>query len=197
MLTGMSRLALFSLLFVAACAGCSRSAGNQDKVSASPPGGAGQKIAVPTGDQAQKIPVPSASGAAPVQPVDDPHFHLQPQEGTLEVDPAQGQAGSEVTGAVKVTPATGYHVATDYPIKLTLEAPAGVTLAKPELTAGGRDKAQGDAVALSEKGLAFDVKATAAKPGAYQIKGWFKFGVCDQQSCHPKKQPITIALGAK
>ena len=52
---------------------------------------------------------------------------------------------------MKLAPATGYHVATDYPIKLTLEAPAGVTLAKTELTAGGRNKVQGDAETLSEQ----------------------------------------------
>ncbi len=39
-------------------------------------------------------------------------------------------------------PASGFHVNTEFPIKLTLEAPAGVTLAKTEFTAGG-SKAQG------------------------------------------------------
>ena len=27
------------------------------------------------------------------------------------------------------------------------------------------------------------------RPGSYEIKGMFKFGVCDKDSCHPKKQP--------
>ena len=39
------------------------------------------------------------------------------------------------------------------------------------MNAGGRNKSQGDAQALSEQGLAFAVKATAEKAGAYEIKG--------------------------
>ncbi len=69
-------------------------------------------------------------------------------------------------------------------------------LAKVELTAGGRDKAQGDAQTLTEQLVAFSVKATADKAGAFEIKGVFKFGVCDKDSCHPKKQPITITVNA-
>lgn len=126
----------------------------------------------------------------------DPRFHLQPEEGTLTVDKAEGKAGTETTAKLAIAPAAGYHVATDYPIKLTLEAPEGVTLAKTELTAGGRDKAKGDAETLSEQSLAFAVKATPEKAGSYEIKGVFKFGICEKESCHPKKQPITITVAA-
>lgn len=126
----------------------------------------------------------------------DPRFQLKPEEGTITIDKAEGKAGAEATAALKLAPATGYHVATDYPIKLTLEAPAGVKLAKTELAAGGRNKDQGDASALSEQGLAFAIKATAEKAGSYEIKGVFKFGICEAQSCHPKKQPITITVAA-
>ena len=79
---------------------------------------------------------------------------------------------------------------------MTFDPTPGVTLTKTELTAGGRDKTQGDADTLSEQLLAFGVKATADKPGAYEIKGTFKFGVCDKDSCHPKRQPITIVVAA-
>ena len=44
-----------------------------------------------------------------------PRFHLKPEEGTLTVDKAEGKAGAEATAEVKLAPATGYHVATDYP----------------------------------------------------------------------------------
>ena len=69
-------------------------------------------------------------------------------------------------------------------------------LEKTELSAGGRNKVQGDAAKLSEQELAFAVKATADKAGAYEIKGVFKFGICEKESCHPKKQPITITVAA-
>ena len=70
----------------------------------------------------------------------------------------------------------------------------GVKLAKAEYTAGKGQK--GDADAFSEQALGFSVKCTAQKPGSYEVKGWFKFGVCDKDSCHPKRQPITITVAA-
>jgi hypothetical protein len=142
----------------------------------------------------------SASAGAPASPtsggtsVDDPKQHLKPDEGTLEVGKAEGKAGSEAVAAIKLTPGDGYHISTDYPIKLTLESPDGVKLAKSELTAGKGEK--GDADTFSEQALAFAVKATADKAGSYEVKGVFKFGVCNKDSCHPKKQPITIQVAA-
>src|SRR5262245_15581002 len=122
MLHAMSPASVVALLFML---GCGKSASNQDKVSAPPPD---EKIAVPGG---------APEGTQTVGNVDDPRFHLKPEEGTITVDKAEGKAGAEATAAVKLAPSTGYHVATDYPIKLTLEQPQGVKLAKTELTAGG------------------------------------------------------------
>jgi len=124
-----------------------------------------------------------------VTPANNPQFFLKPDEGTLTVDKAEAKAGSEATANVNLQPATGYHVSKEFPVKLTLTAPDGVTLAKTEL-------AGADAATFTEQQLAFAVKATAQKPGAYEIKGTFKFGVCDKDSCHPKKQPITIQVAA-
>lgn len=188
MLPGMFR-ALPILLFAVACG---KSAKDPEPKPTSPSGE--EMIAVPTGAKGA-----GSEGAAPevaAAPADDPRFHLKPEEGTITIDKGEGKAGSEVTGAVKLAPSTGYHVATDYPIKLTLEAPAGVKLDKTEFTAGGRNKVQGDAQTLTEQALAFAVKATADKAGAYEIKGVFKFGICEKDSCHPKKQPITISVAA-
>ena len=204
MLPSMSRaLVLAILIGSAGCAACgngSKSPGDQGKAPANSSGE--EKISVPgakgaaadtgaPGANAQPTGAPGGIGNA-----DDPRFHLKPEEGSITVDKAEGKAGAEATGALKLAPATGYHVATDYPIKLLLEAPAGVKVAKTELSAGGRNKDQGDASALSEQGLAFAIKATADKPGSYEIKGVFKFGICEKDSCHPKKQPITITVAA-
>ncbi len=172
------------VLFVAACS--SKPAANQDPV---PPGGGAEKIAVPGGA--------TAGGPTTPRPAsDDARFQLAPDEGTLTIDKAEGKAGADLIANIKVTPATGRHVSTEFPIKVTLEPTDGVKLAKTELTAGGNDKSQGDAATLSEQLLAFAVHATADKPGAYEVKGVLKFGVCDKESCHPKKQPITIAVAA-
>jgi hypothetical protein len=167
------------VLVTIALAACGKSAGNQEKAPAPPPG--------PT--QVDKAPQVGCGSA------DDPKFFLKPDEGTLTVDKAESAAGAEASVGLKVAPAAGYHMSTDFPIKLCLEAPDGVKLAKSELNAGKGEK--GDADAFSEQSLAFAVKVTADKAGSYEIKGVFKFGVCDKESCHPKKQPVTITVAAK
>jgi hypothetical protein len=183
----MIRIASLALLLAAAC-GSSKSEGNQDK---SPPAGGTETVKVPV-DNAPGSKGGATVGQAPT--VDDPKKHLQPDEGTMEIGKAEGKAGSEVVAMIKVTPATGYHVSTDFPTELTLEPPAGVKLAKATFTAGKGQ--QGDADKLTEQALQLSVKATPEKAGAYEIKGWFKFGVCDKESCHPKKQPIAIQVAA-
>jgi hypothetical protein len=176
----MSRLAVLAVLVVAV-AGC---------------GCGSKKSEKPAATGAEKGPVtPPPTSGSDVRPPDtsmDAAFQLQPEEGTLAIDSAASKAGAETTVNVKLTPGAGYHIATDFPIKITLLPLDGVTLPKKELTAGGKDKVQGDAQTLTEQLLAFGVKLTADKPGTYNVKGFFKFGVCDKESCHPKKQPITL-----
>jgi hypothetical protein len=187
----MSRVLVLALLIggFAACGNGSKSPADQPKTSAS----GEEKIAVPGAKGADTGAQPTAAG---IGNADDPRFHLKPEEGAITVDKAEAKVGAEATAGLKLAPATGYHVATDYPIKLVLEAPAGVKLAKTELSAGGRNKDQGDASTLSEQSLAFAIKATADKAGSYEIKGVFKFGICEKESCHPKKQPVTITVAA-
>ena len=104
--------------------------------------------------------------------------------------------GWAVTATVRVTPSGAYHINKEFPTKLTLETPAGVTLAKALLTAGGQDQAKGDAEAFDEKQLAFNVKLTPSS-GTHTIKGTFKFAVCDKDTCLAKKEQISIVVAAK
>jgi hypothetical protein len=186
---------LFALLVTAAC---SKSAGNQDKVSSPPPAAAGGQdvIAVPQagGPSMGKAPEAATRPAA----ADDDRFKLKAEEGKLAIEPpADAKAGAESVAKITVTPGSGYHVNTEYPIKLTLTSPAGVTLAKAELVAGGHDKGKGDADALDEKQLALSVKLTPAASGSYTINGNFKFAVCDKDQCLAKKETIAIVVAAK
>jgi hypothetical protein len=195
----MSRLALLALCVAAAC---SKSAGNQDKVSSPPaaPGGP-EIIAVPQGGpQGAPKMAGNAEPAAPAPAAasDDDRFRLKPEEGKLAIEPpADAKAGAEAVAKIVVTPGSGYHVNTEYPIKLTLKSPTGVTLAKAEFVAGGRDKGKGDAEALDDNQLAFAVKFTPAASGNYTIDGNFKFAVCDKDQCLAKKESIAIAVAAK
>jgi hypothetical protein len=209
----MSRFVVVALLIggssvaVGACGNGSKSAGEQQNL---PPGGSNEKIAVPgakgmaegsaeavRGGSAVAAGSPDVLTAEGYQRVlDNAQFHLKPEEGTLTASKVEGTAGSPVSAAVTLAPGAGFHVSTDYPIKLKLMTTPGVKLEKQLLVAGGRDKTQGDAATLTEQALAFAVKVTPETAGAYEIKGTFSFGVCEKDSCHPRTQPITIQVAA-
>lgn len=201
MLPRMSRVLVLALLIgsagAAACGNGSKSPGDQGKAPM-PTAGGDEKIAVPgaTGGAPDPANAAAEGAAKAIGAADDPRFHLKPEEGTITVKQGAAKAGAEATAGLELSPSEGYHVATDYPIKLQLEAPEGVKLAKTEFTAGGRNKVQGDAATLTEQELAFAIKATADQAGSYEIKGVFKFGICEKDSCHPKKQPVTITVAA-
>jgi hypothetical protein len=209
MMRGMSRLAVLAVCFLAGYSACSKSAANQDKVSSPPPSGGQDVIAVPQGGAPTMGGVKPVGGAgatvagapgAPGSPggTDDDRLRLRPEEGTLAVElPADAKAGTEAVARITVKPGKGYHVNTEYPIKLTLTPPAGVTLARTDFAAGGHDKGKGDADALDEQNLAFAVKLTPAAGGNYTVSGKFKFAVCDANQCLPKKETIAITLAAK
>ncbi|HEX7840852.1 MAG TPA: hypothetical protein VF469_25415 [Kofleriaceae bacterium] len=195
----MSRL----VLLVCVVAACSKSAANQDKVSSAPPAPTSPDMAVAppsgTGPGMGKAPAqPAAPAPGTPGTGDDDRLRLRPEEGTLAiVPPADAKPGAEVVAKVTVTPGKGYHVNTEYPIKLTLAPADGVTLAKTDFAECGHDKAKGDADALDEQNLAFAVKLTPSAGGSYTINGKFKFAVCDKDQCLPKKETIAITVAAK
>ena len=161
-------------------------------------GGPVESVKVPGGD----VPPPNMGTKGGAESTGAPGganpLKLNADEGKLAIEPpTDAKAGAEATAKVTVTPASGFHVNTEFPIKLTLEAPEGVTLAKTEFKAGGSDKGKGDADVLEEQQLLIGVKLTAAKSGNYTINGTFKFAVCDKDSCRPKKESIAIQVAAK
>jgi hypothetical protein len=206
----MSRFLVLALLIggAAACGNGSKSAGEQQKT----PPGSEERIAVPGAKgSTEGAAVGGASDGSrgattgAVEPltqerydkaVANAQFHLKPEEGTLTMTKAEGKAGTVVAAEVKLAPGAGFHVSTDYPTKLKLMTVDGVKLEKAVMTAGGSSKSQGDAATLTEQQLAFAVKLTPEKTGAYEVKGVFSFGVCEADSCHPRTQPITIQVAA-
>lgn len=203
MMPGMVRFAVLAVCLLAAC---SKSAGNQDKVNSPPPPSGGQDvIAVPQGGAPTMGAAKPAGGpaggpveVAPAPGADDDRLRLHPDEGTLAVEaPPDAKPGAEAVAKITVKPGKGFHVNTEYPIKLTLTPPSGVTLAKADFAAGGHDKGKGDADALDEQNLAFAVKLTPSAGGNYTVSGKFKFAVCDANQCLPKKENISITLAAK
>lgn len=133
-----------------------------------------------------------AKGAAPegAIPSDQPTGPSgNSDEFKLDVVP-QPAAGLEQAYKVSVAPGKGFHMNKDYPTKLSLELPAGVTSVKPVLEPA-------DAEAFDDNQLAFAVKLTAASAGDYSIPGTLKFAVCTESTCNPKKHAIALALKAQ
>lgn len=134
-------------------------------------GGEGVVLAQPTG------------GGEPESAGPDASFNLTAQQA------APTAAGSEAVARLVVNPGTGYKMNKDFPTKLTLTPPAGVTLSKTVLEPA-------DAEQFSEKELAFAVKMTAPAAGQYTIPGTIKFAVCTDTTCDPKKREVQLTLTA-
>src|SRR5262245_46750586 len=66
---------------------CGASASNQDKAGSSPTASSEERIAAPS-DQG------AGEGAQQAAGIDDPRFHLQPQEGTITIGKAEAKAGA-------------------------------------------------------------------------------------------------------
>lgn len=181
----MRCLALGAVLLVAAT-GCKSA-----ESKGAPPSASGPTI--PTTRRVIDVPgagsgsgpgeVAQTAGADDYDTKPDSSFHLA-------VAAVNGKPGAETIAKVVVTPGSGYHVNKDYPTKLVLQPPAGVTIAKAELVTA-------DAAKLTDNELVFDVKLTAAQPGTYTVDGRFKFAVCTESTCDPKKKKITLQLAVQ
>jgi hypothetical protein len=196
---GMSRWLLLSV--VLSVAACSKSAGpqNQDNTAGGGDVGNGERIAVPGGAAPEGAPKGMGGGGEMTAQTTggEDAFKLKPDEGRLQIEvPADAKAGAEVIAKVVVIPSDKYKVNKEFPTMLSLTPPAGVTLAKSEMKAGGADESKGDADALDDKQLVFSVKLTP-QAGNHTIGGTFKFAVCDKDTCLAKKEQISIAVAAK
>lgn len=110
---------------------------------------------------------------------------------SIRVDLPEGAAagqGSKVT--VHVSPKPGWKLNQDFPTKLTVTPPAGVTVAKATQSAK-------DAAKFEEKAAAFEIDFTPASAGAKQFTADFKFAVCTESTCDPKKQALAFNVDVK
>lgn len=108
---------------------------------------------------------------------------------SLKVTDGKGKAGTPITMKIDAKAKTVWHFNADFPTSLKLTPPPGVTIAKPKLKIA-------DATSFGEKAFSFPVKATAAKPGKYEIKGLLKFAVCIESTCSMMKEKVTFVVEA-
>jgi hypothetical protein len=107
----------------------------------------------------------------------------------LVVKGASGKAGEKTTAIVTVKAKGAYHMNKEYPHKLLLTAPEGVTIEKAKLVVGDAK--------LSENELVFKVVATAAAPGKKTIDGELKFATCTETTCVQSVEKVAIQVDAK
>ena len=124
------------------------------------------------GPEGAVVPSPGATGP-------DPSFEL------ALVAPAAVAAAAPATARLVVHPGPGMKMNVDFPTGLTLTPPAGVTLSKTSLVVADAEK-------FDTKELAFAVTMSAAAPGEYKVPGIFKFAVCDEGACYPKKRAVEL-----
>jgi hypothetical protein len=177
----MGRIALFAAALAAAAA-CSKS--DPVPTGTAPPRGGAERVgpggAVKGGAEGA-VAMPTDTGGG--DPANDSSYKLATQQA------APAAAGAESIARLVVNPGPGYKMNLDFPTKLTLEPPAGVTLAKAVLEPA-------DAESFDEKGLTFAVKMSAPSAGEYTIPATIKFAVCTEATCDPKKQKVALVLKA-
>jgi len=113
-------------------------------------------------------PVPSAATAAAASPSAAAPY-------TVHIAPGAAVAGQPATSVIEVRPAAGFHMNLEFPARLRVTPPAGVTVTKPDLS---KDDAE-----LTEAHLRFSVAFNVAAAGKATLAGLGDFSVCNDTTC--------------
>ncbi len=97
------------------------------------------------------------------------------------------KAGQVGYFGVALTPSGGYHVNEEYPIRVTVRAPEGVTLPKSLLQ-------RADAVEFGATRARFEVPFTPAAAGERNVELQVDFAVCTDENCMPDQRTLALAL---
>ena len=102
----------------------------------------------------------------------------------------QASVGADGTVTIQLTPKEGWKINQEFPTKLKVGPIEGVTLASDTMGAT-------DAALFSEKSAIFEVKFNAADAGAKAFSADFRFAVCTDATCDPKKAELAWNLDVK
>ncbi len=101
--------------------------------------------------------------------------------------PAGAKVGAESPVTIRLTPKTGWKINQEFPTKLKVVVPEGVAMEKDTLAAS-------DAGTFSEKNAVFVLKVNPATAGAKEFSASFRFAVCTDATCDPKKAELAWKL---
>jgi len=109
----------------------------------------------------------------------------------LEVKaPASVKKGERSAAQLHVEGANGFHINTEFPAKLTVSAPSGVTVEKPSQT-------KEDAVKLKQEGADFTIAFTSSDAGKKDFTGELRFAVCSDNICTTSSETIAFSVDVK
>jgi DsbC/DsbD-like thiol-disulfide interchange protein len=110
-------------------------------------------------------------------------------DGSYEVSKTDASltAGTKGKASVTISAKKGWHLNAEAPLTLKLVPAAGVEVDKAKL---GR----GDLAASNETTARFDVALTAAEPGKKTVEAEAGFVLCQEDSCRPVKEKVTLAV---
>lgn len=112
---------------------------------------------------------------------EDPSFELR---ASASGPYAPGQEGRF---EIALTPRGNYHVNTQYPMTIRLQAPEGVVLPSAEI---GADQA----AEMAEPRARFQVPFTPSAAGQHRVTAEVDFAVCTPESCMPDCRMLAIVL---
>jgi hypothetical protein len=101
-----------------------------------------------------------------------------------------GQVGTAAAAQVVLKPTGGYHLNKEFPTQLEVTPPAGVAVDKAKQTVA-------DAARFEETGAEFAVHYTAKDAGAKKFTATFRFAVCTETTCDPKRETLAWNVDVK
>jgi hypothetical protein len=106
---------------------------------------------------------------------------------SIGVRGGSGKVKTPITSTITVTATGAYHINKEYPHKVLLTAPDGVTIESPKVMG----------VIASETTLTFTVVSTLDAAGTKGIGGEVKFATCTDTSCVPSVEKVTVNVKAE
>lgn len=155
--------------------------------------GGEQKPATPEAKTPDAKPVAAAKPAEDAAPADKVKVVDGPGDDRFALritPPDDAVVGREGVITVAAVPQKPWHINLDFPTKLALSAPDGVTLPKGEMV-------KADAAKLDDDSAEFAVKFTPTSAGDKTFTGEFKFAVCQDEACSPVTQKVDFQVAVK
>lgn len=106
---------------------------------------------------------------------------------TISVNGGKGKANEKVTSVITIKSQGEYHINKEFPHKVTVTAPEGVTVESAKVK-GNVD---------SDTQLSFKVVTTSSAAGKKDISASIRFAVCTETTCNPQDEKVTITVESK